>query len=53
MIIYKEINIKSNNLERHDVFDGEACAQLCLEMDYCVAFTMNPSGAYAGVGPQI
>lgn len=49
MLIYEDINIKSNDIDRHDILDAEECAQKCLEVDGCVGFTLNPSGGYAGL----
>ena len=49
MIIYEHINIRSNNIDRLDILDVEACAQKCLDVDGCAGFTLSPSGAYAGL----
>ena len=50
MVIYKDINIKGNNIggKQRPIYDGEECADECLKTAGCKGFTMAKYGAYRG-----
>ena len=54
MVIYEDTNVNNNDLVRKkEIIEVELCAQECLKTEGCVAFTLSPSGHWAGMGSEI
>ena len=54
MVIYEDTNVNNNDLLRKkEIVEVDSCARECFDTEGCVAFTLSPSGHWAGMGSEI